>query len=758
MLNNHPSSQSTSIFDITKYIDIFHHLKINSTNQDSICSCSNINEKYYCVPCKKTICSNCILKDHLNHLNYKINDFILNENNIKKFYENFDIIYNNNELINNTSQIKKKMLIELDNYFFEIENKIKKFKENKINEINFIFDGLNENVNRYFNNLNLSKNKLNEYINQNKKFLNFDNNNNNNNILYNINFLLGYDIVYILSNKKIQLKNSINSILNSYNSFQKNQKEDFKKINKILDNIFFDFNLNYNTNTINNLNNNNNITNNKNEMNHNFSKSLSNSKTNSAQNIFKNTNNKKINININNNNNFILLNKFKNSCLPNTAGFSLTTTSNFLGTETFNDILSRVKKFNNLINAIKKSIFNIYKRKNFDELEQYITAFEENKQKGIDSLFSRRNSNNNTNSNNNIKNKKINYSLINENLSKKMFLSNKDDIILNNILFEKYFIYMLLELYEKCFKTESKELQSSHADLMIKTNPNSNEINNENNIEFAKAIEGTNEIQFYEKKTSKIIRIPLKLTKNPFGYTKFPIGCRSLLIGDRVYITGGRDENFEYPIVLIYNKKTNKIKRIMDMQIPRSYHTLIYNEVFETIMVFGGENQNSVEIFDPLINRWILLPELKIPRANTIFYFDKPRGILYNMFGLEGNIVDGNYSDIIEFLDLKNIKEGWNVLDYVNKSNVDLKSLINIYPLNSDNILLYGGIQFRGNNKGICIFNVYKSEINSIENKMLEQLRIKAKKNQKLSFILNTISSRTNSKILNNSSSRLNFK
>jgi hypothetical protein len=128
------------------------------------------------------------------------------------------------------------------------------------------------------------------------------------------------------------------------------------------------------------------------------------------------------------------------------------------------------------------------------------------------------------------------------------------------------------------------------------------------------------------------------------------------------------------------------------------------------------------------------------------------------MFGLEGNIVDGNYSDIIEFLDLKNIKEGWNVLDYVNKSNVDLKSLINIYPLNSDNILLYGGIQFRGNNKGICIFNVYKSEINSIETKMLEQLRIKAKKNQKLSFILNTISSRTNSKILNNSSSRLNFK
>ena len=44
------------------------------------------------------------------------------------------------------------------------------------------------------------------------------------------------------------------------------------------------------------------------------------------------------------------------------------------------------------------------------------------------------------------------------------------------------------------------------------------------------------------------------------------------------------------------------------------------------------------------------------------------------MFGIEGNIVDGNYSDIIEFLDLQNIKNGWNILDYVNKSENDLRS------------------------------------------------------------------------------------
>ena len=51
-------------------------------------------------------------------------------------------------------------------------------------------------------------------------------------------------------------------------------------------------------------------------------------------------------------------------------------------------------------------------------------------------------------------------------------------------------------------------------------------------MDFGKAIEGTYEIQIYEKKNNKMTRIPIKLTKNPFGYTKFPIGCRSLLIGD----------------------------------------------------------------------------------------------------------------------------------------------------------------------------------------------------------------------------------
>ena len=115
------------------------------------------------------------------------------------------------------------------------------------------------------------------------------------------------------------------------------------------------------------------------------------------------------------------------------------------------------------------------------------------------------------------------------------------------------------------------------------------------------------------------------------------------------------------------------------------------------------------------------------------------------MFGIEGNIVDGNYSDNIEFLDLQNIKDGWNVLDYVNKSENDLRSLMNIYPLNNDMILLYGGVSFRGNSKSVCVFNIDKSEINKIQPSLFESLRIEAKKSKRLSSIISGLGSKSNS-------------
>ena len=50
---------------------------------------------------------------------------------------------------------------------------------------------------------------------------------------------------------------------------------------------------------------------------------------------------------------------------------------------------------------------------------------------------------------------------------------------------------------------------------------------------------------------------------------------------------------------------------------------------------------------------------MNYPRANVFFQFDKPRGFLYTLFGNEGKIVDNKYSDVIEYLDLTQVKNGW---------------------------------------------------------------------------------------------------
>ncbi len=139
----------------------------------------------------------------------------------------------------------------------------------------------------------------------------------------------------------------------------------------------------------------------------------------------------------------------------------------------------------------------------------------------------------------------------------------------------------------------------------------------------------------YGKKTCKLTKKKVNLQKNPHGYTKFPLDCRSVLVGDKLYIIGGKDEYREYPNALIYDRKTEKIKRIMDMQNARCYHTMIFNQVFETMMVIGGENNETVEIFDSLSNRWQLLPELNIQRAIPLFYFDEGRGICMHYLELK---------------------------------------------------------------------------------------------------------------------------
>ena len=148
----------------------------------------------------------------------------------------------------------------------------------------------------------------------------------------------------------------------------------------------------------------------------------------------------------------------------------------------FQEITARVNKFNVLFEQFKKRVYeSITVYGNVKEIEKYISTFESTKNTENESqLFSQRNKDKIV-----PKQNKIEIALL------KMNYACKDEVILNNELFMKYFSCLALENYEKHFKQSTKELQSSHADLMSKRN----EDEDETQKDFALAIENTNKLK-----------------------------------------------------------------------------------------------------------------------------------------------------------------------------------------------------------------------------------------------------------------------
>jgi hypothetical protein len=332
-------------------------------------------------------------------------------------------------------------------------------------------------------------------------------------------------------------------------------------------------------------------------------------------------------------------------------------------------------------------------------------------------------STNNNNINSNNPNNLIPQFLVN--------LKNPDEVVLNHNLIIKLYSFLLIELYEQYFKQETKELQSSHADLLIKSDDDDDAPKDN-----GKAIENTNQIQIYIRKENLMTKHTVDLKINPYSYNKFPIGCRSILIGDKLYITGGKDPQKYYKTVLIYDIKKKKLKRIMDLNSAHAFHTIVYIDIFQTLMVIGGEQNKNVEIFDPIVNRWINLPELNCPRCNIVFQFDQPRGIMYALFGIEGLYIDSEYSTEIEYLDLKNLKDGWTRLNYNNNAQIDLKTYLNIIEINNDFTLIYGGRSMRDSMRAICVLNKDKKVVTRVDKKMMDIIREETKYSRRLSKLM----------------------
>ena len=113
---------------------------------------------------------------------------------------------------------------------------------------------------------------------------------------------------------------------------------------------------------------------------------------------------------------------------------------------------------------------------------------------------------------------------------------------------------------------------------------------------------------------------------------------------------------------------------------------------------------------------------------------------MYVLFGIEGNYINSTYIDSIEVLDLTNIRDGWKKISYKNKANMDLKCYLNIYKLNDELFLIYGGMEGRISKRNVCLYNTAKNEVTKIGKELMEQIRKEARNSRKLSSIITSIS------------------
>ena len=97
-----------------------------------------------------------------------------------------------------------------------------------------------------------------------------------------------------------------------------------------------------------------------------------------------------------------------------------------------------------------------------------------------------------------------------------------------------------------------------------------------------------------------------------------------------------------------------------------SYHSLYYMEKYNSILVIGGENNNSCEILNLNSNSWTFLPNMIYNKANCSIYYEQNNDKIYTFFGISGKITENNNNlDVIEYLDFKEIPLVWKKVKYI---------------------------------------------------------------------------------------------
>jgi len=690
---------------VSKYdFDLHKHLKENIKFKDKQCKDGLSTETLYCLQCKLSTCSKCpnfnIHKDH--PLVKKSPYYICEENLINEHFDEINLIIELNPEFLNTKKVKEELKNLVNNNIEVLQNKLIEVKKSKLKEIEQIFEKSENCVEILTQKVKKLKKDLKVFVDKQKKFFCID-----------------------VSN----------------NAALENLKKNNPEANEVITNLKEGSKTNFGM-----------ITTNKDNLNSTFL---------IIYDLLKNT--KNINDHIRYFINDIRINreKFINDFTKQKeliyeelnklqSYFNGTMNYQYLTSEFYKIIYDKMSKYEDQIENMKRKIMDkVNKKGTLEEVEK------DNKISGTHINLKFEHILNNqiidgdeaktilTKSKKTIKKSHFNsgqksfkHGPITTNgekvdsLPEKLY-NNCNEVKLDKAALQDFFAYEALNVVDKNFRIKKKKKNDEF------------EVDFDEDIDVAKPIPGKTEIMVYDRKSMNMVKKTIKFDKAKHKYLNFLNGCRSVLIKDRLYIFGGVDkENNVTNVAWVYYIKENELKPMHDMLNPHAYHGVQFLDYYKSIVVVGGENCSSCELYDMKTGQWRNLPNLGIPRANCTLYLDKMTHRLYAFFGILGKIAErnNNYSDALECLEFRKLALGWCRVDYNNRAEISFRTGINqILPLNPEMLLVYGGSSMREFIKKAAIFVLSRLEMIKIDNRTFNEIREISKKSKKLSKILSTV-------------------
>ena len=690
---------------VSKYdFDLHKHLKENIKFKDKQCKDGLSTETLYCLQCKLSTCSKCpnfnIHKDH--PLVKKSPYYLCEENLINEHFNDINLIIELNPEFLNTKKVKEELKNLVNNNIEVLQNKLIEVKKSKLKEIEQIFEKSENCVEILTQKVKKLKKDLKVFVDKQKKFFCID-----------------------VSN----------------NAALENLKKNNPEANEVITNLKEGSKTNFGM-----------ITTNKDNLNSTFL---------IIYDLLKNT--KNINDHIRYFINDIRINreKFINDFTKQKeliyeelnklqSYFNGTMNYQYLTSEFYKIIYDKMSKYEDQIENMKRKIMDkVNKKGTLEEVEK------DNKISGTHINLKFEHILNNqiidgdeaktilTKSKKTIKKSHFNsgqksfkHGPITTNgekvdsLPEKLY-NNCNEVKLDKAALQDFFAYEALNVVDKNFRIKKKKKNDEF------------EVDFDEDIDVAKPIPGKTEIMVYDRKSMNMVKKTIKFDKAKHKYLNFLNGCRSVLIKDRLYIFGGVDkENNVTNVAWVYYIKENELKPMHDMLNPHAYHGVQFLDYYKSIVVVGGENCSSCELYDMKTGQWRNLPNLGIPRANCTLYLDKMTHRLYAFFGILGKIAErnNNYSDALECLEFRKLALGWCRVDYNNRAEISFRTGINqILPLNPEMLLVYGGSSMREFIKKAAIFVLSRLEMIKIDNRTFNEIREISKKSKRLSKILSTV-------------------